>query len=255
MPSDWHSVTALPPLEPNELQLWRINLSEATEDEGAYRKHLSPTELARADRLRAGQVRLQFLVARSALRVLLSNLFNLPPTQVPITLNPYGKPETPPLNGLQVFFNCAHSRETILIGLCRTSEIGLDVEYLDRSADSLEIARNSFAPNEFRAIELSANPAERQRLFFHCWTRKEAVIKADGRGLSIPLSTLEVPVASAANSTPVLVQENTVVRTWFVSDISLGDELAAAFATSVPELTPHTFTFPTHLLSGDSLGT
>jgi 4'-phosphopantetheinyl transferase len=56
------------------------------------------------------------------------------------------------------------------------------------------VARRFFAEEEATAI--FAEPAEaRRRAFFRCWTRKEAYIKAKGKGMSIPLDSFAVSLS------------------------------------------------------------
>jgi 4'-phosphopantetheinyl transferase len=74
----------------------------------------------------------------------------------------------------------------VVCGVMSASEIGVDVEYLDRATNCLELARRFFAPVE--AAALAAAPVSRQRAeFLRYWTLKEAFIKARGMGLAIPL--------------------------------------------------------------------
>lgn len=247
MVDGWQTVAALPSLEADELQVWKTNLAAVTESLDVYRRHLSSAEFDRAARFRSEEVRRQFVVARACLRVLLGNIVGMPPALIPITLSAYGKPETPAVNGRSLFFNVAHSRETILIALCSSGRVGVDLEYLDRETDVLEVARASFTAAEYRQIEETADSDELRRAFFQCWTRKEAVVKADGRGLSLALDSFEVPVLTAAQSAMVEVYggtgESGPSATWFVSDLTL-DDIVGAVAVPDPQLRVRTFGFP-----------
>ena len=71
--------------------------------------------------------------------------------------------------------------------------IGVDVEASRPLPDALRIARSHFAPDE--AASLEALPLDmREAAFFGLWTRKEAVVKALGVGLSQPLASFSVAV-------------------------------------------------------------
>jgi 4'-phosphopantetheinyl transferase len=252
MPEQWKTVAELPLLQADELQLWRIGLADAESLPETYLRHLSPEEQDRASRLRVGRVQMQFVVARACLRTLLGFHLQLAPKDVPILLGSHGKPEIPATHSHSLFFNIAHSRSTIVIALCRTSPVGVDLEYLDRNTDVMEVSSNAFTSREFRAIEDLEDPILRRRAFFRCWTRKEAVIKADGRGLSLPLASFEVPVIEAASSTPVIVTEGgdslRGSRSFYVSDMSLGEQMAGAYALEKPECGVGMFLFPQTLI-------
>ena len=40
----------------------------------------------------------------------------------------------------------------ILIALCREAEVGVDVEWVDETIEALDIARQSFSPEEYERI-------------------------------------------------------------------------------------------------------
>lgn len=248
MADEWMSVEALPlsPLTGDQVQIWRVGLPHSDTPPEDYFHLLSAEEQARSQRLRHGRVRLQFVVARACLRVLLGNALDLDPTLVPITLSSFGKPETP-----GVFYNLAHSGATILIALCRSHSVGIDIEYVTREVDALEIAKTSFSASEHRALALIDEEARLQQAFFRCWTRKEAVIKADGRGLSLALDSFDVPVTVPAIDTPVLmpVSHESAVCHYYVSDIALEDDVAAACAVSVPHLALAKFSFDLQMIA------
>jgi 4'-phosphopantetheinyl transferase len=231
MSDEWNSVQVLSPLEDDELQLWRVELADAAGMLPAYTSLLTPEEQDRANRRRAGQVRDQFVLARACLRILLGGELLIDPRKVPILENPHGKPETPVMNGRSVSYNVAHSQGIILIALCRRGAVGVDVEHLDRATDIMEVAQASFTPNETMKLAALEDPDHRRRAFYRCWTQKEAVVKADGRGLSLSLSTFEVPIHSA-QSAPVRVAEapGETEKLYFVSEVPVGDQAVAAIA-------------------------
>jgi 4'-phosphopantetheinyl transferase len=88
-------------------------------------------------------------------------------------------------------FNVSHSSNLAVIGLSRGSEIGVDVEALQHLKDADDLAQQCFSPRE-REDYASAPPDEKILAFFNCWTRKEALVKALGRGLSYPLHNFDV---------------------------------------------------------------
>jgi 4'-phosphopantetheinyl transferase len=220
---EWKSVAMPPLLKENELQLWRIVLDDPAGILPTCTSILSPEEQDRANRRRIGQVRNQFVLARACLRILLGHQLLISPRDVPIVADFHGKPGTPGLNGKKVSYNIAHSQDTILIALCRQGSVGVDVEHIDRAVDIMEIAQEAFNQNETMKLAAVEDPDYRRLAFYRCWTQKEAVVKADGRGLSLLLSTFEVPIHST-RFTPVLISRDSggQGRLYFVTEIPLG---------------------------------
>jgi 4'-phosphopantetheinyl transferase len=70
-------------------------------------------------------------------------------------------------------------------------EIGVDVEYARADFTSDDIASRFFSPLEVQSLG-GLSDEERVAGFFRCWTRKEAYIKATGRGMSQPLDSFDV---------------------------------------------------------------
>ncbi|MEH6309089.1 4'-phosphopantetheinyl transferase superfamily protein [Olivibacter sp. CPCC 100613] len=85
------------------------------------------------------------------------------------------------------FFNISHSGDMILCGMSNTCEIGIDIERKEQF--DFNDFRSCFTAKEWECIENSTSPMDK---FFWIWTRKEAVIKADGRGLNLKLSKYNV---------------------------------------------------------------
>lgn len=123
--------------------------------------------------------------ARAWLRTELGHQLNMPPHAVPIRRSRTGKPmlEAP------LAFNLSHSGAWAALVLLEQpaaqgcTGVGVDIETWSQ-ADNLWDARGQFLhPAEIVALaHLPPTPRDRQSLI--CWTRKEAVLKAWGVGLT-----------------------------------------------------------------------
>ena len=84
-------------------------------------------------------------------------------------------------------FNISHSGEYVMCAIGEGLRLGIDIEAI-RSID-FEDFRNVMAPREWKDIHNAKHPIT---TFFRYWTIKESAIKADGRGLSVPLLEVQV---------------------------------------------------------------
>jgi 4'-phosphopantetheinyl transferase len=245
MSSKWSVVDVLPPLGDEEVQLWRIELDGAENLIDRYSSLLSAAEQTQARRHRAGLVRDHFIVGRACLRVLLGNAFGIGSRDVSIIKGINGKPETPPIGGRSISFNIAHSKSTVLIALRPQGPVGVDVEYLDRLTDTMEVARANFTENESNILAAISDLEARLRSFYCYWTRKEAIVKADGRGLLLPLASFDVSFESM-DAQPVRVNETSDAegKIYFVTDLDLGDKAVAALALESSTSHVSRFLFP-----------
>jgi 4'-phosphopantetheinyl transferase len=92
-------------------------------------------------------------------------------------------------------FNLSHSGDYVLIAVAQEHKVGIDVERIRSDMEFESIANRFFSPNE--TAELTSLPPKQKTIaFFNCWTRKEAYIKAQGLGLSLPLGSFDVSLAS-----------------------------------------------------------
>jgi 4'-phosphopantetheinyl transferase len=104
----------------------------------------------------------------------------------------HGKPALPSLDGGSgLDFNLSHCDGLVACALAFGHSVGVDVEKEGRPSDHLAIARHHFSLAEQAALAGMA-PEDQASAFLAIWTMKEAVIKADGRGLHMDLGSFSV---------------------------------------------------------------
>jgi 4'-phosphopantetheinyl transferase len=150
---------------------------------------LDARERNRAALFRFDLHRRRFILAHGALRKVLGEFLNRSAADVAIEQADFGKPFLPDSD---IFFNMSHSEECIVIAVRRGKPVGVDVEFIRPVTDMLAIVEENFYPHE-RSLLNS------QEMFFKYWTRKEALIKAVGRGISIPLTSFDNVVPSVGD--------------------------------------------------------
>ncbi|WP_114819632.1 4'-phosphopantetheinyl transferase family protein [Chryseobacterium sp. KLBC 52] len=93
----------------------------------------------------------------------------------------------PYLKGLDLHFNISHSKDLVVCAIAEYP-LGIDVEFNDPEMNYVDFEFQMTA-NEFKEIHDSE---DKIKSFFMYWTRKEAVIKAHGAGMMLPLDSFEI---------------------------------------------------------------
>lgn len=180
-----------------------VDLDAADEDEEALADTLAQDERERAARFRFAHDRRRYVVARATLRALLGRELGLRPEAVAIAADAYGKPRLARELAGGLSFNLSHTAGRALYALAEGPELGVDAEAIRPLAEMDALARDVFSREELLEWSSLAE-AERTTGFFSGWTRKEAFVKALGRGLDYPLAAFAVTLAPA--SPPRLVR-------------------------------------------------
>jgi len=131
----------------------------------------------------------------------------------------YGRPR---VSG-SVDFNISHSGEFVVCAITAVGRVGVDIERI-RDMDISRFHRYFFQES-WQEISASVNDL---RCFFDHWTMRESVMKADGRGLSVPLTELNV-------------KDGKVVldgKVWHLKKVELSSSYCCHLATDIenPEL-------------------
>jgi len=184
-------------LPPGQVDVWYVYQHKVDNPAllEAYRGWLTAEEQAAVNRFRFPHLRLQALVARALQRWVLSKYVQVAPSQWRFAKGSHGKPfvESPRVQAPA--FNLSHSGGMIVCAVAGASRVGVDVEDVNRESASTGLAERYFAPVEAADVKRLRGDAMRQQ-FFRYWTLKEAYIKADGRGLTMPLDSFAFDLQS-----------------------------------------------------------
>lgn len=189
MPTDMfhHSLKNFSEIElklgPTHLDIWYFSLE--TEPHQAL-SLLDNVEKSRRDRFLFEKHRRRFGAAHAMLRMILSRYLHVEPHEIAYETEAFGKPRLSfPATHLQ--FNLSHSGERAILSVGSHHPNGIDIE-IHSERPYLELAENIFSAAEVHFLN-TQNEADRISNFFKIWSRKEAFIKANGKGLSYPLTT------------------------------------------------------------------
>lgn len=178
---------------------------------------LTPQEQQRAAEFRAPRAHGAFVTTRAALRRVLGHHLGVPPDRVPLTVTSRGKPvltsediDARPA----VWCNVTHCSGLGIVALHPVLPVGVDVEVADRRIGAGVVARLC-TPRE-RDLLAALAPSRRQAWLLRLWVRKEAIAKADGRGLALGATRLE-----ASDEGPVRLPPNRDTND--LGDNDLGD--------------------------------
>jgi 4'-phosphopantetheinyl transferase len=209
-------------LTTNAVHIWHAELDQ-TEHSADLIQLLSADERYQASRFRNSIHRTRFITRRAFLRHVLSQYCEVPAREITFSYSAYGKPLLRyPTSNLR--FSLSHSEHLAACAVTWDREIGLDIEKVRTIPDISDIARMFFSAHEREG--LARLPANMRNLaFLNFWTRKEAYLKAVGKGLSVPLTRLDVaslPQASdAVRGTRIEPSQGPL---WLMRDIKIADE-------------------------------
>ncbi|MBW3667790.1 MAG: 4'-phosphopantetheinyl transferase superfamily protein [Actinobacteria bacterium] len=167
---------------PDAVHVWLVRAAVAPDVEAL----LDDAERDRADRFKFDVTRRLFVAAHGALRLLLGRYLERPPESLRFETEPDGKPT---VDG-PVQFNLSHSDELAAIAVAGPDRaVGVDVDRrrMPKSRDG--IAQRIMTADELACYE-SLGDEQRGAFVLWVWARKEALVKASGRGVRETLTAL-----------------------------------------------------------------
>ncbi|MGW3861175.1 4'-phosphopantetheinyl transferase family protein [Streptomyces sp. NPDC005047] len=198
------------------VHVWYMDLDELSSRPHRHlERALGPEERARRAGYPEARSRARFTAAHGVLRLLLGRFLDMPAAQVRMRCGPLGKPTLPP-GAPPVHFSLSHSGAHGVAAVSVGREVGVD---LDRPRDGFPLesfARRYFPPAEADLV-LGAPREDRMRVFLTLWTRKEALVKAAGSGISLGVGQ---QVGGTADAAVVTAAQPRLRGTWHIRTLS-----------------------------------
>jgi 4'-phosphopantetheinyl transferase len=145
---------------------------------------LNAAELQRAQKYHFEKDSNQFIICRSLLKFILAQHTGLDIDKINIELNSNKKPYLS--SNKAICFNVSHSHDFAIIAMSKRA-VGIDIEYLNTNFHFSEVLPSVFGNLEIESI---LNTDDKTYAFYKFWTRKEAIVKATGQGISDHLTQI-----------------------------------------------------------------
>lgn len=161
----------------NDIKLYKIELNKFQEITNTLTSYLTPPEHNRANRYHFIKDKNRFIICRTILKFILAEQTGLEVDKITIAKDHNKKPYLS--SNPSLFFNVTHAANYAIIATANSS-IGVDIEYINKDFDYKEILPSIF--NDHEINEIVSND-DKHHTFYQLWTRKEAIVKATGKGI------------------------------------------------------------------------
>lgn len=227
MKTAWNEPPIRPLLSGNDVHIWRAVLDVPGWRVQEFKEKLSVEERIKSEKFRFERDRSRFIAARGILRLILGAYLGIVPNEIRFCYEIGGKPRL--LSSFatdDIQFNLSHSEELALYGFTRGHEVGVDIECIREMSEMEEIVEQLYS-RRYRDLLSTVSPNEKQEIFFHWWTRKEAFAKGTGSGLTHPVDTFDaLPVEGKSAGSVWIMEAGQQGQQWSMWDVSPADGFA-----------------------------
>jgi 4'-phosphopantetheinyl transferase len=226
LPLAWTAAEASGNLAADEVHLWGWRLDSLPIDLSAQIRILGDAELQRMHAFHFAKDRARYAFTHAHLRRILGVYLGRPPAEITFAVNSFGKPAVASESSFH--FSLSHSQTIAVVAVTRAGPVGVDVE--DVRPIEAEVATAHFSAAE--QADLSCLHGEAWLAgFYRCWTRKEAILKAEGVGLHRGLDGFDVSLLPDAPAELRGTRERFQFP-WQLHDVPPAANTAGALATA-----------------------
>jgi len=205
---------------------------------------LSIHERERSHRFRQPRHRDEYVLAHAIWRLVLAEVLELSPKDVPLASTSHGQPCLP---GTGHATSLSHSGGQIAIAVARAECIGIDIERSPPRMGMQDLLKVVCTGEEAEVLQ-SLPTHLRDDAMLALWTRKEALLKAFGVGLLVQPSSIGAN-AGVSISPPAIAAESPAC---IVHELALPEDWVGALAApqAITHLRVHWL--PTHVMTDTS---
>jgi 4'-phosphopantetheinyl transferase len=160
------------------IKLYIVEMSKFQDSVSSLIRFLLPAEMNRANRYHFSKDKSRFVICRMVLKFLLAKQTGLDVNKIVLDNDSNKKPYLS--SHPSVFFNVTHAGDYAIIAIAK-EPVGIDIEYINRKFEFSEIISYTLSNTE---IDKLLNSDNKLHTFYTYWTRKEAIVKATGKGIS-----------------------------------------------------------------------
>ena len=218
---------------------------------------LDRVERARLHELRVEAERRRYVAAHALLRLVVAettgrSAYDLTfVSTCPTCGGPHGKPVLAGEDEEGPHVNLSHAGDRVVVAVTRAGPVGVDVERHDAT---LFDGFDDFALSTAERAGIARLPSHRLAgARAQTWVRKEAILKATGHGLTVPLTDLEVSAPDEPARLVAWRDGPIPVAAVHVDDIEVGDAYSAAVALVGTRTMPRVVASQAHGRSGSAL--
>lgn len=193
-------------ISPGEVHIWMISIARSMVLCDDADQILSVEEKDRASRYYHERDRVRFIISRVALRKTLGGYVEMKPEDIEFAIGANKKPMIAGSEHIQ--YNVSHSGDKIVIAVSGRP-VGIDVEYINEQYNVQDVAETCLSETEQEAIRQQEHSAQD---FYRLWTRKEALLKATGKGIDDDIK--QTPSLDSVHDTSIFTGEDLYVNTF-----------------------------------------
>ncbi len=209
-----------------EINLWQGDIAATEADYPYYWRILDQSEQQHASAFKKNDaMHKRYVEIHARLRIFLSNATNAAPEQLRIHKAEYGKPYLADYPDLA--FNLSHTANKMVVAIAYHCELGVDIEQCKPRKNLAALVDKCFAEEEKNYWQ-QLPEAQQTLAFYHFWTRKEAFIKATGRGIALGLKQCVINPENPNELLRIPDGYGEATSEWLIQDIDFGESICGA---------------------------